>query len=77
MKIEGDTLYIDEEMADEKVDELIASISQEDIKNVEVNCNNLGASMVQVLLIKKRDKNIVIKDPILNKIFENVSYKRV
>ena len=77
MKIEGDTLYIDEEITDERVDEFIASISQEDIKSVEVNCNNLGASIIQVLLIKKRDKDIVIKDPILNKIFENISYKRV
>ena len=77
MRIEDDTLYIDEEITDEGVEEFVVSISQEDIKSIEVNCNNLGASIVQALLVKKGDKNIVIKDPVLNKIFENVNYKTI
>ena len=75
MKVENNTLYIDEEISDERVEEFFAVINQDDIEKIEVNNPNLGASIVQLLLIKKREKEIILNDEILQKIFENVTYK--
>ena len=77
MRIEDDVLYIEEKVGDEVAEKFIKVISKKKISKIEVKTNDLGASIVQALLIQKRDKEIVIEDATLQKIFENVSYKTI
>jgi hypothetical protein len=77
LRVENDVLYIEEKVGDEVIEKFIQVVSKKKISKIEVKTNDLGASIVQALLIQKRDKEIVIEDPILQKIFENVSYKTV
>ena len=77
MRIEDDILYIEEKIGDEAIEKFIKVFSKKKISKIEVKTNDLGASIVQSLLIQKRDKEIVLQDAILQKIFENVSYKTI
>lgn len=77
MKVEDDILIIEDEITDEQIDEFVLSLSQEGIKKIEVKTPNLGASIIQALLVKKKDTQIVVEDEILSKVFENVSYKSI
>jgi len=77
MRVENDILYIDEELSDEVLDEFTATVKQDGIEKIKVLTPNLGASIVQMLLVEKQDKAIEIEDGILKKIFENVLYKTV
>ena len=77
MRVENDILYIDEELSDEVLDEFTATVKQDGIEKIKVLTPNLGASIVQMLLVEKQDKAVEIEDGILKKIFENVLYKTV
>jgi len=77
MRVENDILYIDEELSDEVLDEFTATVKQDGIEKIKVLTPNLGAGIVQMLLVEKQDKAIEIEDGILKKIFENVLYKTV
>ena len=77
MRIKDDILYIEEKVGDEAIEKFIKVIKKKKISKIEVKTNDLGASIVQALLIQKRDKEIVIEDATLQKIFENVSYKTI
>ncbi|NPA55498.1 MAG: hypothetical protein GXO40_03960 [Epsilonproteobacteria bacterium] len=77
MRLEDDVLYINEEIEDERVEEFIASVSQDNISKIVVETPHLGGSIVQVLLIKKRDVEVEVEDETLAKLFENVLYKRI
>ena len=77
MKVEDNELIIESEIGDENVDEFLQTISDENIKKVVVKTPNLGASIIQLLLVYKRKLDIVIEDDILKKVFENVIYKSV
>jgi len=77
MRVENEILYIDDEISDEEVEEFYTTISQDEITKIELNTNQLGASIIQILLIKNREKEIIVKDEVLKKVFENITYKRV
>jgi len=77
MRVENEVLYIDDEINDEEVEEFFTTISQDEITKIEVNNPNLGASIIQILLIKNREKDIIVNDDILQRVFENISYKRI
>jgi len=77
LKIEDNTLIIDDEIGDEDIEEFSTSISQDGFNKILVQNPNLGASIIQALLIKKKDIEIEVDDEILAKVFENVSYKKV
>jgi hypothetical protein len=77
MRVENGILFIEDEISDELAEEFLATISQNEIEKVELNCSNLGASIIQILLIKKREKEIVLNDPILEKMFENIVYRTI
>jgi len=77
LRIKDDILYIEEKVGDEAIEKFIKVIKKKKISKIEVKTNDLGASIVQALLIQKRDKEIVIEDATLQKIFENVSYKTI
>jgi molecular chaperone DnaK (HSP70) len=72
MKIEDNTLFIDEEIIDEMVEEFFATLKQDEIKKVIINNPNLGASIIQLLLYFSKEKEIETNDKTLQKIFENV-----
>lgn len=77
MKVENKKLIIDDEITDEEVEEFVVALSQDNIKKIEIDNPNLGASIIQALLLKKKDTEIIVKDKTLQKVFENVSYKTV
>jgi len=77
MKIENNILIIDEEISDEEIEEFSISISQDGVNKIHVKNPNLGASIVQALLIKQKDIEIEVDDEILTKVFENVVYKKI
>jgi len=77
LKIEKNILIIDDEISDEDIDEFSTSISQEGFNKIRVLNPNLGASIIQALLVKQKDIEIEINDEILAKVFENVSYKKM
>ncbi len=77
MRIEEKVLIIDEPMGDEEVEVILATLQQEGIERVEVHTHDLGAAVVQALLIHNRHKTVVFDDPVLQKIFENVQYVSV
>ena len=75
MRVEDGVLFVDEEISDDRIEEFLAVISQEDLKKVEVSTVDISASIVQLLLIKKQKLEIILEDEVLKKIFENVVYK--
>lgn len=77
MKVENKKLIIDDEITDEEVEKFVVALSQDNIKKIEIDNPNLGASIIQALLLKKKDTEIIVKDKTLQKVFENVSYKTV
>ena len=77
MRIEDKTLYIEEPLYDDNIEEAIATFSQDNIQNIEVLTNDLGAGIVQELLVQKRQKDVIVHDDVLKKIFENVIYKSI
>ena len=77
MKVENGVLIIEDEINDEAVEEFLITISQDRIEKIKVKTPNIGASIVQALLIKKRDTQVEIEDTTLKKIFENVHYETV
>ena len=74
MRIEEETLIIDEPVGDEEIESFLATLQQEGIARVAVRTPDLGASIVQALLIHHRRKPVACDDPVLAKIFENVRY---
>ena len=56
MRIKDDILYIEEKVGDEAIEKFIKVIKKKKISKIEVKTNDLGASIVQALLIQKRDK---------------------
>ena len=77
MRIEDKTLYIEEPLYDDNIEDAIATFSQDNIQNIEVLTNDLGAGIVQELLVQKRQKDVIVHDDVLKKIFENVIYKSI
>ncbi len=77
MKIKDNTLIIDTEVGDEDIENFTTVMAQDEVKKIEVKTPNLGASIIQALLIKKKDTEIEVDDEILSKVFENVSYKSI
>jgi len=77
VRIEDKTLYIEEPLYDDNIEEAIATFSQDNIQNIEVLTNDLGAGIVQELLVQKRQKDVIVHDDVLKKIFENVIYKSI
>ena len=77
MKIENNILIIDEEISDEEIEEFSTSISQDGFNKIHVKNPNLGASIIQALLIKQKDTEVEVDDEILAKVFENVVYKKI
>jgi len=77
LKIQDNILIIDDEIGDEDIEEFMASIAQDSFNKIKVQNPNLGASIIQALLLKKKDTEIEVEDEILSKVFENVSYKKI
>ena len=75
MKIENKVLIIDDEISDEEAEEFYAAANQEEIEKIIIKNPNIGASIVQILLNLKKDKDIETDDYTLKRIFENVIYK--
>ena len=77
MKIGNNVLYIEEKVGDEVVEKFIKIIKKKKISKIEVKTNDLGASIIQALLVAKKEVEIVVDDLVLQEIFENVSYKTI
>lgn len=75
MRVLDDCLIIEQPISDDSVLEFADAINRSEIKKVIVENSELGASIVQILLCKKREKDIEVKDDFLEKFFENIAYK--
>ena len=77
MKIENNTLIINEEISDEKIEEFSTLISEDGLSKIHIKNPNLGASIIQALLIKQKEIEVKVDDKILTKVFENIVYKKI
>lgn len=77
MKIKDKVLTITKSVSDEDAKVFLKIFEKKEIKKIEVKTNDLGASIVQILLCQRRDKEVVIEDEILQKVFHNVSYRNI
>ena len=73
MKIENDSLIIEEEILEDMTEEFYAAANQENIKKIVVKTADVASSIVQILWCLKPKKEIVIEDQFLEKFFENVA----
>jgi hypothetical protein len=72
MKIENDTLIIDEPLDDDALEETKIAINQEGIKAIKVQNDNISSSIVQLLWCVSEDKKIEIQSGFLDNFFTNV-----
>ena len=72
MKIENDTLIIDEPLDDDALEETKIAISQDGIKTISVENDDISTSIVQLLWCVSEDKKIEIQSEFLDNFFTNV-----
>jgi hypothetical protein len=72
MKIEENTLIIDQPLDDDALEEISATVDQEKIKIIKVENDNLSSSIIQLLWCASKDKKIEIQSEFLNNFFTNV-----
>jgi len=70
MKIENDTLVIDESLMDEQIEEFLVAINQEEIQKISIQTEDVSASIIQAIWCSK--KNVEVDSEFLSKFFENV-----
>ena len=75
MKIDNETLLLDESLEDENVDELIAILSQDNIKNIQLNTKSVGPASLQVLLCHSQEKSVQVENDFLATLFESLNAK--
>lgn len=72
MKIENEVLIIDDVLRDEDVEEFSTALSQEQIKKVVIENDDISSSIVQALWCKSKEKEIEVESEFLKLFFENV-----
>jgi len=70
MKIENNVLIIDEALNDEKIEELMVALNQDEIDTIKIENDELSSGIVQVLWCSQ--KKIDVESEFLSKFFENV-----
>lgn len=75
MRIEEDKLIIDSSLSDDMLDEFLVSIKQEQIKKIVVECDDIAASIIQVLWCLQNEKKVKVKVDFLKPFFENVTQR--
>ena len=70
MRMEENTLIIDEPILEDKLEEFEASVNQSQIEKIIIEEENLHASAIQILWCL--DKEVEIESEFLQKFFENV-----
>ena len=75
MRIEEDKLIIDSSLSDDMLDEFLVSIKQEQIKKIVVECDDIAASIIQVLWCLQNEKKVKVKADFLKPFFENVTQR--
>lgn len=76
MKIEENGLIIDTPMSEMDADELLMSIKQNQISKVVVECDDLHASIIQILWCIKNEKKVKIRVDFLKPFFEHITQRR-
>ena len=74
MKIEENTLIIDQPLDDDALEEISATVDQEKIKIIKVENDNLSSSIIQLLWCASNDKKIEILSSFLDNFFTNVQF---
>ena len=72
MKIEENTLIIDQPLDDDALDDTASAINQKEIEVIRIEDDNLSSSIVQLLWCASKDKKIEIQSEFLNNFFTNV-----
>ena len=72
MKIEQNRLIIDTPMSEMEVEELAASLRQEQVEEVIIQNDDLHASIIQVLWCFKESKTLKVESEFLDPFFEHV-----
>ena len=72
MKIDDGVLYLDEEIQDEGIDELIAILSQDEIEKLEITTDSIDPASMQVLLCSSKTKEVHATDEHIANLFENL-----
>ena len=72
MRTEDGVLYLDEAIEDESVEELVAILSQDDIKKVHISSSSIAPASLQLLLSTSKTKEVEVEDEFIKKLFENV-----
>lgn len=75
MRIEDNKLIIDAPMNESDADELLVSLKQNQISKVIVECDELHASIIQILWCVKNEKKVKIKVDFLKPFFENITQR--
>lgn len=75
MNIIDDKLIIQEDIPDEGVFELVEVLKQDEIKEIELNGSNYGASIIQLLMYAAKTKKIRVRDQFLSKFFNQIYYR--
>jgi predicted transcriptional regulator len=72
MRIENNTLIIDNVLENENITEFYEATKQEEIEIIKVEVETISAGAVQILWSLTNSKKIEIESDFLKKFFENV-----
>jgi len=76
MKVEENRLIIDTPMSEVDAEELLVSIKQDQISKIVVECDDLHASIIQILWCIKNEKKVKIKVDFLKPFFEHITQRQ-
>jgi len=69
MRIENNCLIIDEPLGDDKIEELVVALKQDEIEMIELQSDDISSGILQVLWCSKKKVEV---EGFLSKFFDNV-----
>jgi len=74
MRIEENTLILDEEVNDEMLEDFIVLVKDEKVENIQIDTDNISSLVMQQIFCLESTKHIVCNDPFMAKFIENISF---
>ena len=72
MNVDGDKLIIDDKIDAEDYEELLELASNDEVKQIIVDTNDIHPAIFQILFVLSKEKKIVIEDEFNQRFFENL-----
>lgn len=75
MVINGKILEVKSDLTDDIVSEFLEIANQKTITTIKIDSHVVTSAIMQTLFCLSANKKIEISDPVLNKFFENITFK--